>query len=133
MDSPNDSGSGAVSWRPATDYSRRSQQVSWSDVHAFVLRRLQTVGDWPTAGSPAWCDLDDDSRTKWASLLDAAQHWILRIEYFQTVEAEASSEMSAALDWSAVARALARRDAFLASRGEPVEHFGPWTDRRAAR
>lgn len=131
MDSPKGSGGPVVSWRPT--YALASQQVSWSDVHSFVLRRLQTVRDWPLAGSPAWCDLGDCERVKWASLLDASQHWVLRLEYFQTVEADASSDISAAGDWAGIARTLARRDAFLASRGEPVEHFRPWSDRRAAR
>lgn len=100
------SGGPAVSWRP---YALASQQVSWSDVHSFVLRRLQTVGDWPMAGSPAWCDLSDCDRVKWASLLDAAQHWVLRVEYFQQVEADASSDISAAESWSTVARQVQRR------------------------
>lgn len=108
MDSPNGSGGPAVSWRPTT-YALASQQVSWSDVHAFVLRRLRTVADWPMVGSPAWCELADPDRVKWASLLDAAQHWALRVEHCQQVEADASSDISAAENWSAVARQVHRR------------------------
>ena len=116
-------------------YELASQQASWADVHQFVLPKLQRVGDWPMAGSPAWCLLDDRDPVKWASVLDAAQHWTLRIEYFQTVEADASSNISNALNWSEIARTFARRDAFLTARGEPAEHFTarPWMDRRASR
>src|SRR5262249_27576247 len=37
-----------------------SQQVSWWDVHEYVAPFLEAVGDWPPAGSPAWCQLADD-------------------------------------------------------------------------
>jgi len=83
-----------------SDYSEASQQVCWSEVRAFVLLKLDLVGDWPMVGSPAWCLLDDRDRVKWASLLDAAQHWALRVEYFQQVQCDASHEISAAFDWA---------------------------------
>lgn len=106
-------------------YELSSQQVSWSDVHAFVLPKLELVGDWPMAGSPAWCALEDRARVKWASLLDAAQHWVLRIEQFQIASCEASHEVSAAGDWLKVARDMRRRADYFEAR--------PWMKRAASR
>ncbi|OBF52529.1 hypothetical protein A5778_15525 [Mycolicibacterium monacense] len=99
--------------------------MSWSDVHEFVLPKLRKVGDWPLAGSPAWCALDDRNRIKWASLLDASQHWVLRVEYFQQVECEASHEISAAEDWSTIARVIKDRTEYFVAR--------PWLNRRDGR
>jgi Protein of unknown function (DUF2742) len=107
--------------RSVTDYALASQQVSWTDVHEFVLPKLKLVGDWPMVGSPAWCELDARDRVKWASLLDAAQHWALRVEYFQQIECEASHEISAAEDWSAIAQFLKGRAEFFSAR--------PWLKR----
>ncbi|MGV0718537.1 DUF2742 domain-containing protein [Mycolicibacterium sp. XJ662] len=92
-------------------------------MHAFVLPRLELVGDWPMVGSPAWCDLDDRDRVKWASVLDAAQHWALRVEYFQQVECDASHAISAAEDWAKHARIIRNRAEWFAAR--------PWLNRRA--
>jgi hypothetical protein len=64
-------------------YALASQQTSWSDVHAWVLPKLHLVEDWPMVGSPAWCQLGDRDLAKWAAVLDAAQHWALRIETCQ--------------------------------------------------
>lgn len=110
-------------------WARASQQVSWSDVHAFVLPKLVLAGDWPMIGSPAWCDLDGRDRAKWASVLDAAQHWALRIEHLQQAECESSHDISAAEDWSKLADTIRNRDDYLTARGEPAEHFRPWTSR----
>lgn len=106
-------------------YLLASQQVSWSDVHAFVLPKLQLVQDWPIIGSPAWCELDDRDRVKWASALDAGQHWALRLEYFQQVECEASTAISAAEDWANIARVIKDRNDYFAAR--------PWLNRRDGR
>jgi hypothetical protein len=54
-------------------------------------------------GTPAWCDLDDTDPRKLAALLDAAQHWALRLETSQTAECEASHAVSRSADWSEVA------------------------------
>jgi hypothetical protein len=106
-------------------YQLASQQVSWSDVHEFVLPRLRKVGDWPMVGSPAWCELADRDPVKWASVLDAGQHWALRVEYLQQVECEASHEISAAEDWSAIARVIKGRSDYFSAR--------PWLNRRDGR
>lgn len=105
-------------------YALDSQQVSWLDVHDFAVPRLRKVEDWPMIGSPAWCQLGDRDLAKWASVLDAAQHWALRIEYFQQAECEASRAISGAVDWLAVARIAKRRADFYSAR--------PWLKRRAS-
>lgn len=85
-----------------------SQQCSWWSVHDFVLPKLELVDGWPLVGSPAWVDLEDRSRIKWAALLDAARHWALRLETCQQAQADASKEIAASADWSVVAQRIAR-------------------------
>lgn len=102
--------------------STESQQVSWWDVHEFVTPLLERVGSWPPAGTPAWCLLDDDEPAKWAALLDNAQHHALRVETSQQAECEASSAVSAAVDWAAFGRASRSYREFCAER--------PWLARR---
>jgi hypothetical protein len=66
-----------------TDHTWRlvsSRAVCWWEVNTFVAPLLARVGSWPMAGSVAWCALADDHPAKWAALLDAAQHWALRVE-----------------------------------------------------
>jgi hypothetical protein len=106
-------------------YASASQQVSWLEVHDFVLPKLQRVGDWPMVGSPAWCELEPRDRTKWASLLDAAQHWALRVETAQIAECDSSHDISTAEDWSAIANAIKGRTDYFSVR--------PWLNRRDGR
>jgi hypothetical protein len=75
-----------------------SQQASWWDVHTYVSPTLAEVGCWPMVGTAAWCALPDDDPVKLAALLDAAQHWALRLETCQVAECEASHAISAAAD-----------------------------------
>ncbi len=58
------------------------------------------------------------------SLLDAARHWVLRVETCQVAECEASSAVSAAADWAAHGRRLQEHNEFCADR--------PWMKRRAS-
>lgn len=73
--------------------------------------------------SPPWFDLDDIDPRKWAAVLSAAEHWVLRIESFQetvgrpNANAEASHAISAAFDWSKIANAIRRANA---ARRSPV-------------
>ena len=76
------------------------------------------------AGTPAWCDLAEDDPRKWAALLDAAQHWALRLETCQEAKADASRAVSDALDWSALGREINVRADFYAAR--------PWLRRVAS-
>jgi hypothetical protein len=88
------------------DAAVSSQQVCWSEVHDHVAPLLASVPSWPMAGTPAWCALDDQDPAKTAALLDAAQHWALRVETCQEAMCETSRDVSAAADWRATANAL---------------------------
>jgi hypothetical protein len=83
--------------------------VSWWSVHEFVAPLLDQVGGWPTVDTPAWCVLGDDDPVKLAALLDAAQHWALRVETCQQAKCAASREISAAADWAAIATEIRQR------------------------
>ncbi|MGH3628099.1 MAG: DUF2742 domain-containing protein [Mycobacterium sp.] len=98
-----------------------SQQVSWWSVHEFVDAVLNQVNDWPMLGTPAWCSLTHDDPRKWCALLDAAQHWALRIETSQEARAEASRAVSGAVDWDAVGRQIRTHADFYRAR--------PWLKR----
>lgn len=102
-----------------------SSQVNWYDgVHLFVKPWLAAVASWPMAGTIAWQLLDDTDPTKWAAILDAAQHHILRLELNQEARAEASRAVSCAADWPEVAREMLQLQSFRAAR--------PWLRRAAS-
>jgi hypothetical protein len=88
-----------------------SQAVSWWSVREHIQPFIDAVGTWPMVGTPAWCLLADDDPRKLAALYDAAMHWAVRVETCQQAHAEASRDISAAADWSAVAaRDILRRN-----------------------
>jgi Protein of unknown function (DUF2742) len=94
-----------------------SRQVSWWSVHEYVTPRLAAAESWPMAGTPAWCQLDDDDPVKLAALCDAAQHHALRVETAQAALADASKAVSDAEDWSAVAtKAMHRHSVYIPRR-----------------
>jgi hypothetical protein len=107
--------------QPATDESNSiggttsgkavcSQQVAWFDyVYLWVRTMLDSVGSWPLIGTPEWALLPDDHPARWAAILDAAQHWALRLETLQQAECEASRAVSSSADWKAVAREQSQR------------------------
>ena len=97
-----------------------AQSVSWWSVHEFVAARTAGVR-FPIAGTPAWCDLDEDDPAKLAAVLDAGQHHALRMETAQETRAEASKAVAACADWPTVAHGVARRRAFHAN--------NPWSKR----
>jgi hypothetical protein len=101
-----------------------SQQMSWWDVHEYVTAVLEHTGSWPMAGTPEWCALADDDPAKTAALLDAAQHWALRVETCQVAECEASHAVSAGTDWGAIAQHVKDHNEFYAAR--------PWLKRVSA-
>jgi Protein of unknown function (DUF2742) len=103
---------------------RESQQVSWWSVHEFVQKFLDTAGNYPPAGTPAWCELLDGDRRKWAALLDAAQHHALRVETAQEQDAQAAKDVSAAADWSRIAQYIRDQRDFYAAQ--------PWLKRVAS-
>jgi hypothetical protein len=93
-----------------------SRQVSWWDVHERVTPLLREIGSWPMAGTPAWCELDDDDPVKLAALLDAAQHHALRVETAQAALADASRAVSDFADWPAISSRIRQREEFYAAR-----------------
>jgi Protein of unknown function (DUF2742) len=101
-----------------------SQQVSWWSVHEFVTAVLDQVNGWPMAGTPAWCSLAHDDPAKWAAVIDAGQHHILRMETAQAAMAEASQDISAAADWGQIGLQVRQRNRFYAGK--------PWLKRRVS-
>lgn len=83
-----------------------SRTVDWWAVHQFVLPLLEEVGSWPMVGTLTWQRLPGDHPAKLAAIYDAAQHHALRLETAQTALAQASQDISAAEDWSAIARTI---------------------------
>ncbi|MED5812933.1 DUF2742 domain-containing protein [Mycolicibacterium sp. 050232] len=83
-----------------------SREVAWWPFHEWIQPYLDTAGDYPPAGTPAWCALSDNDRRKWAAALDAAQHHVLRVETAQAAKAEAAQSISAAADWAGLARSI---------------------------
>jgi hypothetical protein len=98
--------------------STGSRMVSWFTVFEFVAPLLARLDSWPAAGTPEWCELDDEDPKKLAGVLEAGIHWSLRVDAEQTARAEASQDISAAADWSAVARTTrtGRGDAYIPRR-----------------
>jgi hypothetical protein len=101
-----------------------SAAVSWWDVHTFVAPQLETVGHWPMVGTPAWCRLSWNDPEKWAAILDAAQHWALRVETCQQAHCDASHAVSAAVNWTRIAESNRNHAEFYAER--------PWLKRRSS-
>ena len=97
--------------------------MSWWSVHEHVSPVLEQVGSYPMAGSPAWCALPDDDPRKLAALLDAAQHWALRLETCQQAQCEASRAISAAADWGNIGRQIQGHNLFYGEK--------PWLKRVA--
>lgn len=101
-----------------------SAAVSFRAVHRWVAAYLQAAGNWPMVGTVEWCQLDDSDPRKLAAVLDAAQHWALRVEGCQLAAAQASQAISAAADWSEIATQTQRRAELYAER--------PWLKRTTA-
>lgn len=89
-----------------------SHTVDWWPVHEYVTERI-TAADWPMAGTLDWIRLPDRHPEKVAAILDAAQHWALRIELHQAALAEASQDISTATDWKAIAQNRDRGRAYI--------------------
>jgi len=107
-------------------YRQSSRSVAWYEVHLYVNRMLERLGvhDFPQAGTPEWCALNDSDPVKAVSVLDYGQHHALRVETAQEASCEASQTISAALDWASVAQANRNRAEFCAD--------NPWARRVSA-
>jgi hypothetical protein len=68
--------------------------------------------------------LSDSDRRKWAALLAAAEHHVLRVETAQEEHAAAAKDVAAGADWSAIAKEIRSRADFYSAR--------PWLKRGAA-
>jgi hypothetical protein len=90
-----------------------SRQVSFWSVHEYVQPVLDRIGTYPMVGTPEWVALPDDSPAKIAAVFDAARHWALRVETCQVAECEASRAISAAANWSDIAKRMHRGDAYI--------------------
>ena len=122
-DSLNDSSddrSGASSHQSSRTASRA---VSWWETHLFVTRVTAHAADLPTAGTTAWLALSDDDPRKLLALAVAGEHHVLRVETAQEQLAEASKDVSAAIDWVAFAQRNHARTNFRARR--------PWMNRKS--
>lgn len=95
-----------------------SRTVDWWSVHTYVQPVLTEVGSWPMAGTIAWQLLSDTDPRRWAALLDAARHHVLRVDAAQEALAEASSDIAAAADWPHIGRNVLRgNDVYIPRRG----------------
>jgi hypothetical protein len=78
----------------------------------------------PLIGAAEWRCLPDDDPLKLASAIIAAVHMALRWDAEQAALAQASQEISAALDWGAVGQRIRERTEWIAAHR--------WAQRRTA-
>lgn len=95
-------------------YELASQQRAWWPCHEFLKAVLAqaNVGPLPQAGTPEWCELSDGDPRKLLALAVDGEHHVLRIETAQEACAEASRGVSAAVDWTCIAREVRQREDF---------------------
>ena len=103
--------------------STDSRAVSWWPCHEFITALVARYNDLPTAGTPAWCGLDDGDPRKLIALAVAGEHHVLRMETAQEARAEASKAIATAADWPAVAREVRQLAEF--------REANPWAVRKA--
>ncbi|WP_234821142.1 DUF2742 domain-containing protein [Mycobacteroides abscessus] len=103
-------------------YANTSRQVSWWAVHEFVQPHVEAAGPFPVVGTVAWQLLPATDPGKWAALLDAAQHYALRLDIEQEASIAAGQAISRSQDWGSVARKMRQRREFYAAR--------PWLRRK---
>ncbi|MEZ0341527.1 DUF2742 domain-containing protein [Mycobacterium sp. pV006] len=84
-----------------------SRAVTFYPVYQMLSPLLGDPGLIP--GTPVWCQLDDTDPAKWQAVLWAAVWWALNEDCRQDAISEAGADISAAEDWSAVARQVQRR------------------------
>lgn len=86
-----------------------SLEVSWWPTHLFISALVDRANYLPYAGTPAWCALPDSDPNKLLALAVAGEHHVLRMEAAQEAMAQASRDISAAANWTAIANANRRR------------------------
>ena len=87
--------------------SPASRQVSFEPVYELLSPLLGDPGLIP--GTPVWCQLDDTDPAKWQAVLWAAVWWTVAQDARQAAQSDASREISAAADWSALAQRIRGR------------------------
>ncbi|SHU31130.1 DUF2742 domain-containing protein [Mycobacteroides abscessus] len=103
-------------------YANTSRQVAWWEVHEFVQPHIEAAGPFPVVGTVAWQLLSATEPGKWAALLDAAQHYALRLDIEQEAAIEAGQAISRSQDWGSVASKMRQGHEFYAAR--------PWLRRK---
>ncbi|SHP73601.1 phiRv2 prophage protein [Mycobacteroides abscessus subsp. abscessus] len=91
-------------------------------MHEFVQPHIEAMGPFPVAGTVAWQLLSGTDPAKWAAVLDAAQHYALRLDIDQEAAIEAGQAISRSQDWGSVASKMRQRREFYAAR--------PWLRRK---
>lgn len=111
--------------QPADHDITASRQVSWWPVYDYINRQRRRFGalelSGPLLGTPAWVVLPDDHPAKLSAVLNAAEAVAYSVNADQAAAAAASRAISAAADWSAIAKANRDRADFLAAH--------PWAKR----
>ncbi|AHC23838.2 hypothetical protein TS71_20730 [Mycolicibacterium neoaurum] len=78
--------------------------MDWFPVHRLVTPIVDQFETLPVAGTLPWQELADTDPAKWASVLDVARYGALHLQLRQEALAEASRDISASTDWTAIAR-----------------------------
>ncbi len=109
-----------VEARPNTGAgSPQSRQVAWFPVYQYAERLAANhdvaLNHLPLPGTPAWCGMDDTDARKLLALVLGGVREALANEIHQDAMAEASQAISAAADWTAIARAQLRHAHAVAS------------------
>ena len=86
-----------------------TREVDFLPVHLLVTPILNQIESWPAAGTLPWEQLKDTDPAKWAAVLDAARYGALHMQLRQEALAAASREISAAANWSTLARRMRDR------------------------
>lgn len=84
-----------------------TRAVDFFEVHRLVAPILAGIESWPAAGTLTWRRLADTDPAKWAAILDMARYGTLHLQLRQEALNQASHEIAAAADWSALARSIA--------------------------
>ncbi|TPW98122.1 DUF2742 domain-containing protein [Mycolicibacterium fortuitum] len=99
--------------------SPASRQVSWFETFKFAERLASShdvgLNHLPLPGTPQWCQMDDTDARKLLALVLGGVREALANEIHQDAMAEASQAISAAADWTAIARAQLRHAHAVAS------------------
>ncbi len=97
-------------------YANTSRQVAWLTVHEFVQPHIEAAGPFPVVGTVAWQLLSGTDPAKWAAVLDAAQHYALRLDIEQETAIAAAQAISQSQDWGSVASKMRQRHDFYEQR-----------------